>query len=94
VLNFNGGKNKIILEKTRALFFSPDNGNLIQNINQTDLAGFRLTMLLAIIIAISLGILWISIVQTCPSVAPYLAYILLTLLLVGTGLFFLLSKNL
>jgi len=65
----------------------------IGNINQIDFNGYNLTLILAIIMAISLGILWISIVHIFPSYAPYIAYILLAISCIFIGVLLLLTKN-
>ena len=82
----------IIIENTSQLFFN-QNGVNVDRINQVDLDGFKLTLILAVIIAISLGILWISLVHMMPAYAPYIAYVLLAIALIISGVYLLLTKN-
>lgn len=93
IVHFDSRMHHLNLEKTDNLYFTQNNAINIGNINQFDFDGFKLTMMLAIIMAISLGILWISIVHIFPSYAPYIAYVLLAVVLIFFGIFLLGTKN-
>lgn len=84
VVNINRGTHLIILDQTNAIYFATFNSEA-GNITQQDYEGFKATLFFTFIVTISLGLIWLTLVQFFPDKVPFITYLAAIIACIAIG---------